>query len=370
MGMTPPNPPTAGPSAQFNREGTGSGRFAATLFGEGATASMNRGGNISFPAPSPEYRSLNHVPPGLLDRTPAPLSSQTFRDGRPITDSTSFPTAFDERFRVLDSYESLFGPFERSFRHISTRNLTLAGVDPAAVFQQVDLRHTEIHTAADNEHRVRAWIGVSPDQGGMRIPPSAEYPIEDQRLGQLAVNFDKEDLYHAEQLRESFRAGKVAPWSILSPTDEQISHIDQRTSGASTAATMTGIAHTRLISIHEALDRIRDNRPTAVDWKLDVGMDVVNERLRQIAQLDALKNRRLNAIGVEVHQILEEESILFAKYSETSRKVREILGLEEMKARDQMQKMAEANDDYQHYTWESGFPGSYGSAPRLPRGPR
>jgi hypothetical protein len=356
------------PTAGQNRDQI-SGKFQATLFSE--NLSLSHGRQVTeFPKPNPMYRSLNQIPPALLERTPAPFPNQTFRNGRNIGDRSTFSTAFDDQFRTLDSYESLFGPFERSYRHINSRNLALAGIDPSTVAKEMDLRHTEIHTTVSGEFRVRAWIGVNPEEGGLRFPPSAEYPIEDQMLGQLAARFDVEDLYHDQQLRNSIAGGSVSPWSILSPTDEQVKFIGQLTAQANTAATTTGVAHIRLGHIHEALDRIAATRPLASDWKLDVGMDLVNERTRQVATLDQIRLRRQTALGVEVRILLESEQAMYKEFVITSQRLRDILGLEEMKAREHMQKMVESTDEYQRHTWEAGFPGQYGSAPRLPnRGP-
>lgn len=353
------------PKAGINRDGDG--KFATSRLGEQNNGSLGRPA-ASFPAPNPQYRSLNHVHPGLLERTPAPLPTQTFRNGRQLGDRSSFATVFDDQFRALDSYESLFGPYERSARHLNARNLALAGFDPATAAHALDLRHTDIHQQpGTGELRVRAWMGVNPNESGLKIPPSAEYGVDDQHLAALALRFDGESLHNAQQLRASIAQGKVAPWAILSPTEEQLRYIDERTSGASTAATTTGVAHTRLVNIQEALQKLENVQPLDPDWKLDVGMDLVRERATQIRSLEEIRNKRKTANGVDYRYLLEDEQALYERFSATSRKMRDVLGLEEMKARDQMNKMIETNDAYQHYTWESGFPGEYGSAPRLPK---
>ena len=76
--------PTAGPNRDLS-----DGRFTAHLISENVGSSLGREAS-TFPKPSQQYRSLNHVPQALLVLTPAPLPSQTFRDGHPIGDRSSF----------------------------------------------------------------------------------------------------------------------------------------------------------------------------------------------------------------------------------------------------------------------------------------
>ena len=78
--------PTAGPNRDLS-----DGRFTAHLISENVGSSLGREAS-TFPKPSQQYRSLNHVPQALLVLTPAPLPSQTFRDGHPIGDRSSFPS--------------------------------------------------------------------------------------------------------------------------------------------------------------------------------------------------------------------------------------------------------------------------------------
>jgi hypothetical protein len=101
------------------------------------------------------------------------------------------------------------------------------------------------------------------------------------------------------------------------------------------------------------------------DWALEVGLEFVRVRGTAISKMEEFRAKRSTALGVEVTYLLNEEQAQYEIYSRSSRKLRDILGLEEMAARTQMQRLIEANEQFNRYTWESGFPGAYGTAPRL-----
>jgi hypothetical protein len=224
--MSYTNAPTAGPNRDLDN-----GQFATTRRLENIGGTLARGAT-PFPRPSPQHRSLNHVPPVLLDKIPAPLPGQTFRDGRPITDRTDFATAFDDQFHILDSYESLFGAYERSPRHLIPRDLQLGGIDKQSESQPLDIRSTLVYfNNEDREYRLKAWIGVNREDNGITTPANAEYTIEDQALAEMAVRFDAENLHQREQMRLSIKQGLISPWAILSATPEQARLVDERSSG-------------------------------------------------------------------------------------------------------------------------------------------